>query len=56
MTVFPAPLPYVVFGVVVAMFAGVVRGFAGFGLSAFLVAGMSLVISPQRIVPAAMML
>src|SRR4051794_32658368 len=38
------------------MFAGVVRGFAGFGLSAFLVAGMSLVISPQRIVPAAMML
>jgi len=40
----------------VAIFAGFVRGFAGFGLSAFLVAGMSLWLSPQSIVPAAMML
>jgi uncharacterized membrane protein YfcA len=56
MTWLPAPLSYVIFGAVVTVFAGVVRGFAGFGLSAFIVAGMSLVISPQRIVPAAMML
>jgi hypothetical protein len=40
----------------VAVFAGLVRGFGGFGLSAFLVAGMSLWLSPQSIVPAAMML
>src|SRR6202165_4076089 len=40
----------------VALFAGFVRGFAGFGLSAFIVAGMSLWLSPQSIVPAAMML
>jgi uncharacterized protein len=52
----PAPVSYVAFGAVVAMFAGIVRGFAGFGLSAFVVAGMSLLISPQRIVPAAMIL
>jgi len=46
----------VAWGASVALFAGVVRGFAGFGLSAFIVAGMSLVLSPQHIVPAAMML
>ena len=38
------------------IFAGTVRGFGGFGLSAFLVAGLSLWLSPQSIVPAAMML
>ncbi len=32
--------------------AGVVRGFAGFGFSAITVAGMSLVVSPARVVPA----
>ncbi len=52
----PAPLPAVLYGIPVAVFAGFVRGFAGFGLSAFLVAGMSLWLSPQSIVPAAMML
>jgi len=52
----PAPLGYVAWGAGVALFAGVVRGFAGFGLSAFIVAGMSLLLSPQQIVPAAMML
>ena len=52
----PAPLGYVAWGAAVALFAGVVRGFAGFGLSAFIVAGMSLLLSPQQIVPAAMML
>ena len=52
----PAPLGYVAWGAGVALFAGVVRGFAGFGLSAFIVAGMSLLLSPQQIVPVAMML
>lgn len=52
----PAPLGYVAWGAAVALFAGVVRGFAGFGLSAFIVAGMSLLLSPQQIVPAAMLL
>ena len=52
----PAPLGYVAWGAGVALFAGIVRGFAGFGLSAFVVAGMSLALSPQQIVPAAMML
>ena len=52
----PGPLPVVLYGVLVALFAGFVRGFAGFGLSAFIVAGMSLWLSPQIIVPAAMML
>ena len=52
----PGPVPVVVYGLLVALFAGFVRGFAGFGLSAFLVAGMSLWLSPQSIVPAAMML
>ena len=52
----PGPLGYVSWGAAVALFAGVVRGFAGFGLSAFIVAGMSLLLSPQQIVPAAMLL
>jgi uncharacterized membrane protein YfcA len=52
----PGPLPVVLYGVLVALFAGSVRGFAGFGLSAFIVACMSLWLSPQIIVPAAMML
>ena len=43
----PAPLGYVAWGAGVALFAGIVRGFAGFGLSAFIVAGMSLALSPQ---------
>jgi len=52
----PGPLPVVLCGMLVALLAGFVRGFAGFGLSAFIVAGMSLWLSPQSIVPAAMML
>ena len=40
----------------VVFLAGVVRGFAGFGFSALTVAGMSLVISPARVVPVAFML
>lgn len=52
----PGPVPVALYGMLVGIFAGFVRGFAGFGLSAFLVAGMSLWLSPQSIVPAAMML
>src|SRR5437870_13538008 len=52
----PAPWPWLAYGALVALFAGAVRGFAGFGLSAFIVAGMSLWLSPQHIVPSAMML
>jgi uncharacterized membrane protein YfcA len=52
----PGALPVVLYGMLVAIFAGMVRGFGGFGLSAFLVAGMSIWLSPQRVVPAAMML
>lgn len=52
----PAPWPYIAYGALVAFFAGAVRGFAGFGLSAFIVAGMSLWVSPQHIVPSALML
>lgn len=52
----PGPLPVVLYAMLVALFAGFVRGFSGFGLSAFIVAGTSLWLSPQSIVPAAMML
>jgi uncharacterized membrane protein YfcA len=52
----PDTLPLVLYGMLVALFAGWVRGYGGFGLSAFLVAGLSLWLSPQKIVPAAMML
>ena len=38
--VLPAPVPFLVFGAAIALFAGAVRGFAGFGLSAFIVAGI----------------
>lgn len=36
--------------------AGVVRGFAGFGFSALSVAGLALLVSPARVVPAIFML
>src|ERR1700687_6073002 len=52
----PGPLPVVLYAMGIALFAGFVRGFSGFGLSAFIGAGMSLWLSPQSIVPAAMML
>jgi hypothetical protein len=52
----PAPCATLAYGALVALFAGAVRGFAGFGLSAFIVAGMSLWLSPQQIVPPAMLL
>jgi hypothetical protein len=52
------PLPPLLLAVslVVVLVAGVVRGFSGFGFSAVCVAGMSLVVSPARMVPAIFML
>ena len=49
----PAQLAY---GMVIVLLAGVVRGFAGFGFSALMVAGMSLFFSPAQVVPAAFVL
>jgi len=43
-------------GLAIVFFAGVVRGFAGFGFSAFSVAGLSLLVSPASIVPAVFIL
>ena len=39
-------------GLIVVFGAGVVRGFAGFGFSALSVAGLALLVSPARVVPA----
>lgn len=44
------------FSLCVVFAAGVVRGFAGFGFSAITLAGLSLVVSPVRVVPAIFML
>lgn len=40
----------------IVLLAGVARGFSGFGFSALSVAGLSLLISPARVVPAIFML
>lgn len=45
-----APWPLLAAAAIVAL-AGVVRGFAGFGFSALSVAGLSLLMSPARVVP-----
>jgi uncharacterized membrane protein YfcA len=37
---------------VIVLAAGIVRGFTGFGFSALCVAGMSLMVSPAKVVPA----
>jgi uncharacterized membrane protein YfcA len=52
----PATVPQLAYGMTVVLLAGVVRGFAGFGFSAFTVAGMSLFLSPAQIVPAVFVL
>ena len=54
----PAPLPPALLGIAlaIALFAGVVRGFSGFGFSAICIAGLSLIVSPARVVPAIFML
>lgn len=52
----PLPPALLAFSLVVVLAAGVVRGFSGFGFSAVCVAGLSLVVSPARVVPAIFML
>lgn len=48
----PLPLPLMVAALAIVFGAGIVRGFAGFGFSALCVAGLALLVSPARIVPA----
>ncbi|VWX62636.1 putative membrane transporter protein [Burkholderiales bacterium 8X] len=52
----PLSAALLAFSLCVVFAAGIVRGFAGFGFSAITVAGMSLVVSPARVVPAIFML
>lgn len=52
---FPSSLTLVA-GLAIALAAGVVRGFAGFGFSALCVAGLSLFVSPSGLVPAVLAL
>lgn len=49
-----APLPPTLLAasLAIVLAAGVVRGFAGFGFSALCVAGLSLLVSPAKVVPA----
>ncbi|HEY8708579.1 MAG TPA: sulfite exporter TauE/SafE family protein, partial [Burkholderiaceae bacterium] len=53
-----APLPplLLIASLLIVFGAGVVRGFAGFGFSALSVAGLALLVSPARVVPAIFML
>lgn len=55
---FTAPLPplLLVSSLAIVFCAGIVRGFAGFGFSALSVAGLALLVSPAKIVPAIFML
>jgi uncharacterized membrane protein YfcA len=48
----PLPAALLAYTLVIVLAAGVVRGFSGFGFSAVCVAGLSLVVSPARVVPA----
>lgn len=41
---------------VVVLFAGLVRGFAGFGLSALVMAGLALIIAPVSLIPVCFLL
>lgn len=52
----PAATGQLAYAMVVVLFAGIVRGFAGFGFSALTVAGMSLFFSPAQVVPTAFVL
>ncbi len=51
---FSAPLPPLLMatGLAAVFGAGIVRGFAGFGFSALSVAGLALLVSPAKVVPA----
>ena len=48
----PLPLPLLIAGMAIVFGAGIVRGFAGFGFSALSVAGLALLVSPAKVVPA----
>jgi hypothetical protein len=52
----PEPPGLVIYAVLIAFMAGIIRGFTGFGSSAFAIAGLSLLFSPKHIVPACMLL
>lgn len=52
----PESWPLLLIGFAIALGAGLVRGFAGFGFSALSVAGMSLFIPPATVIPALLML
>ncbi|MBL8287992.1 MAG: sulfite exporter TauE/SafE family protein [Rubrivivax sp.] len=52
----PLPPALLAFSLATVLAAGIVRGFAGFGFSAVSVAGLSLVLSPAKVVPAIFML
>jgi len=55
---FTAPLPLLLLAtsLTIVLCAGIVRGFAGFGFSALSVAGLALLVSPAKVVPAIFML
>jgi uncharacterized protein len=48
----PLPLPLMIAALAIVFSAGIVRGFAGFGFSALCVAGLALIVSPAKVVPA----
>ncbi len=48
----PLPWPAMLAAVAIIFGAGIVRGYAGFGFSALSVAGLALLVSPAKIVPA----
>src|SRR4051794_28834970 len=48
----PPPPPLLVASLLIVFGAGIVRGFAGFGFSALCVAGLALLVSPAKVVPA----
>ena len=55
---FTSPLPPLLLAtsLTIVLCAGIVRGFAGFGFSALSVAGLALLVSPAKVVPASFML
>lgn len=57
-TMLNPPLPPALLGIAlaIALVAGIVRGFSGFGFSAICIAGLSLIVSPARVIPAIFML
>lgn len=52
----PLPPASMAVALSVVLLAGIVRGFSGFGFAALAVAGLSLTVSPARVVPAVLVL